>query len=118
MSEAKMIRHIPSDKRLPYWDKWEFECIDCGKHYFRSAYTRRTSPYCIECNAIHVKERAKENKEKRQKLYDKKLRNKVIDEYTEVLRPIVSSLRSELQNNPHAFIDLDCIARQMKGENQ
>lgn len=37
-----------------------------------------------------------------------------IDEYTEVLRPIVSELRSALMENKNAFIDLDIIAQRLK----
>ena len=42
------------------------------------------------------------------------IRTDAIDEYTEVLRPIVSELRSALMENKNAFIDLDIIAQRLK----
>lgn len=41
-------------------------------------------------------------------------RTKAIDEYTEILRPLVSEFRGALETNPYAFIDLDSIAEQLK----
>lgn len=78
--EPKMIRFIPSGKRLPYWDKYEFECVDCGTHYFSGAFNNRTRPYCAECCRKHDRERNAELKKAKQKEHDRLLRNQVIDE--------------------------------------
>lgn len=84
MSEAKLVKYIPSGERLPYWDKYEYECIDCGKHFYRGTCTSRISPYCAECYRKHEKEKAKENKLRKQELHDKQVIeefvNKVIKE--------------------------------------
>lgn len=41
-------------------------------------------------------------------------RAKAIDEYTEVLRPLISELRNAIEKNRYAFIDLDLIAHKLK----
>lgn len=64
MSEAKLIRKIESGKAW-YFDKYEYECIDCGEHFTRGSYTRRIRPYCAECSIRHEREKARQrNKEK------------------------------------------------------
>lgn len=69
--EAKLIRHIPSGKSLPYWDRYEYECIDCGEHFFRGTHTSRTNPYCGKCAREHDKIKVRErNKIKRQMIYE------------------------------------------------
>lgn len=57
---------------------------------------------CDKCQEIMIAE------------HDKQIRADAIDECTEVLRPIVSELRSALMENKNAFIDLDIIAQQLK----
>lgn len=81
--EPKLIKFIPSGKRLPYWDRYEFECVDCGSHYFRGTFNNRTSPYCGECQNKHDRERNAELKKIKQKEHDRLLRNQVIDEVIE-----------------------------------
>lgn len=76
MSEAKLIRYIPSNKGK-CWDRYIFECIDCGKNYSRGTYTSRTNPYCGECARKHERERQKEQSAIRAKRHD----NEIIDRF-------------------------------------
>ena len=82
MSQAKLVKHIPSGKVLPYWDKYEYECIDCGKHFYRGTCTSRINPYCAQCYKTHERQKAQENRLRKQGLHDKqviaKFANKVI----------------------------------------
>ena len=65
---AKLIRKIPAREGLPHWfDEYEFECIDCGAHYFRGRCDSRISPYCCECYKKHEKEKNKEYRENKEK---------------------------------------------------
>lgn len=45
--QAKLVRKIENGREW-YFDKYELECINCGKHYFNGRYDNRTVPYCTE----------------------------------------------------------------------
>ena len=65
---VKLIRKIPARKGLPYWfDEYEFECIECGNHYFRKKCDNRTTPYCCDCSRKHEKEKRIEYKARKEK---------------------------------------------------
>lgn len=84
--KAKLVRHIPSGKRLQYWDKWEYECVDCGSIYSRSANNSRINPYCGMCARKHDAERQKELKIKKQQEHDAKVKRDTIDEFLQKLK--------------------------------
>lgn len=76
MSEikAKLVRKIEHGGAW-YFDKYELECIKCGKHYFNGRYDSRTNPYCNDCKREIEKERnriLKEEKRKRLENYIQK----------------------------------------------
>lgn len=56
---AKLIKKIEHPDKPYYFNVYEFECIDCGAHYTRHSYNRRTNPYCGACARKHESERNK-----------------------------------------------------------
>lgn len=119
MSGAKLIKHIPSGKRLPYWDRYEYECIDCGEHFTRATYTSRINPYCAQCYKKHEREKAKENKLRKQELHDKEIRNKAIDEFAEKLKK-KWILKNGWDRTDEIYRYIDEISEQLKagGKNE
>lgn len=79
--KAKLIREIPQREGLPYYFKtYEFECIECGRHYTRHQYNDRISPYCASCGMEHYKQRQKEQAKVRQAKRDRELINSVLED--------------------------------------
>ena len=56
----KLIRVEKNPRGLSYLDTYYFECLDCGKEYFRHANNKRISPYCGKCQRKHDNEKQKE----------------------------------------------------------
>ena len=82
---AKLIRVIPQPEGLPYYFRqFEFECIECGEHYFRKKCDERTTPYCCDCHRKHDKEKNARNRAlKEQQRINQELK-KILDEIKEV----------------------------------
>ena len=58
--KAKLVS-VTEPEGKPIWFRtYEFECIDCGKHFTRHRYDSRTNPYCAGCNRKHENERQRE----------------------------------------------------------
>ena len=68
---AKLVS-VTEPKGKPIWFRtYEFECIDCGKHFTRHRFDSRTNPYCADCHRKHENERQRERIEtKKQKAID------------------------------------------------
>lgn len=65
---AKLVKKIPQREGLSYYFReFEFECIDCGAHYFRKRCDARTSPYCSACQRKHDKEKQDERKVRKER---------------------------------------------------
>jgi len=84
--KAKMIKYYPNGNVQP-WNKYEYECIDCGSHYYKETYNSRISPYCIECKRKHRTEDSKINAQKRKAKREADIRAderaKVVDEFVQ-----------------------------------
>lgn len=58
--KAKLVS-VTEPEGKPIWFRtYEFECIDCGKHFIRHRFDSRTNPYCGDCQRKHENERQKE----------------------------------------------------------
>ena len=84
MTEAKLVRYIPAEGKRRCFDKYEFECIECGTHYFRSANNSRVLPYCGECQRKHDREK--------QRTYIVRREQKAVDE---TLRKIKAEIKEQ-----------------------
>ena len=84
--KAKLIREIPQREGLPYYFRtYEFECIECGKHYTRRRCDNRTSPYCSTCPKKHDKEKQKERNARK----EQKIINEVLEDIkAEIQKPL------------------------------
>lgn len=96
--QAKLVEYIPSGKSLPYWDRYVYECVDCGAHYERGTNNSRINPYCGICARKHDAERQKENKLKKQAEHDAKVRADAIEECIAITRKGLK----ELCQSPYA----------------
>lgn len=118
--QAKLVRKIESGKAW-YFDKYEFECIDCGRHYRNGRFDSRTVPYCNDCKRKHDKERAEKLKEKRRKAYEKDIRDNAIDDFSRMMKDANLTnafvLYQADEIDLSEFIDLasDEIANRLKG---
>ena len=66
--KAKLVS-VTEPEGKPIWFRtYEFECIDCGKHFTRHRYDSRTNPYCPGCNRKHENERQKERIEAKKQI--------------------------------------------------
>lgn len=62
--KAKLIREIPPKNGLPYYFvQYEYECIDCGKHFFRGKCNKNIVPYCLECKERRMKKALTERRD-------------------------------------------------------
>lgn len=113
--QAKLVKHTPSGHRLPYWDRYEFECVDCGAIYIRSANTNRINPYCAECSRKHQRERDEANRKRRQLEHDMKVKADAVDEFARLFIE-EGNKRKYLR---HIWIENTCekISKQMKEQN-
>ena len=58
--KAKLVS-VTEPEGKPIWFRtYEFECIDCGKHFIRHRFDSRTNPYCGGCQRKHENERQRE----------------------------------------------------------
>lgn len=58
--KAKLVS-VTEPKGKPIWFRtYEFECIDCGKHFIRHRFDSRTNPYCGGCQRKYENERQRE----------------------------------------------------------
>lgn len=84
--DAKLVRVIKAREGLPhYFDKYEYECIDCGAIYVRNQKSKRIVPYCAKCNAKRMRAR----QEARAVIKDREKINTVLDQ-------IISDLNYEI----------------------
>lgn len=61
--KAKLIRKIDAPEGLShYFDKYEYECIECGAIYYRRQCNDRIIPYCGVCYHKHEAEKTKKRK--------------------------------------------------------
>lgn len=66
--KAKLIS-VTEPEGKPIWFRtYEFECIDCGKHFTRHRFDSRTNPYCPGCNRKHENERQRERTEAKKQM--------------------------------------------------
>ena len=65
--KAKLIRKIPKEEQVRSWERYEFECIRCGKHYTRKRIDPRTVPYCGYCEKQVNREKIIERQEKKER---------------------------------------------------
>lgn len=87
MSEikAKLVRKIESGMAW-YFDKYELECIDCGKHYMNGRYDARTNPYCSDCRRKYEREKQQILKEKKQYQAKKIVWNNAVKKTAETIK--------------------------------
>lgn len=58
--KAKLVS-VTEPEGKPIWFRtYEFECIDCGKHFTRHRFDSRTNPYCADCHRKRESERQRE----------------------------------------------------------
>lgn len=58
--KAKLVSVTESEGKPIWFRTYEFECIDCGKHFTRRRFDSRTNPYCPICHRKHENERQRE----------------------------------------------------------
>lgn len=92
---AKLVAYYKS-ARGHYWDRFEFECVECGEHYFRGANTKRINPYCGNCSRKHQKERDELNKKRKQIKHDNAVLDKLWHEVVKDHRVLIGL--DELEN--------------------
>ena len=80
--KAKLIS-VTEPEGKPIWFRtYEFECIDCGKHFTRHRFDSRTNPYCAGCNRKHENERQRERIETKKQMAINDVLDKIIAEIT------------------------------------
>lgn len=87
--QAKLVRKIESGSAW-YFDKYELECINCGKHYFSGRYDNRTVPYCADCKRERDSKRYKLLKEEKERRAEAVIWNKAVDKTTETIKSLYS----------------------------
>lgn len=100
MSEikAKLVRKIENGGAW-YFDKYELECIKCGKHYFNGRYDSRTNPYCNDCKREIEKERNRILKEEKRKRLENSIQKEEIKHWFESEIELAKE-RMNLEYNP------------------
>ena len=99
---AKLIRKLPAGidawgrKKPYYFDKYEFECVDCGEHYYSGHCDSRTVPWCGECYRKHTKERQKEYKARKEREIVNKALKGMIEEL-EHIEELVITAKHEIE---------------------
>jgi hypothetical protein len=58
--KAKLVSVTELEGKPIWFRTYEFECIDCGKHFTRRRFDSRTNPYCPICHRKHENERQRE----------------------------------------------------------
>lgn len=82
--KAKLIS-VTQPEGKPIWFRtYEFECIDCGKHFTRHRYDSRTNPYCAGCNRKHENERQRERVEAKKQM---------------AINDVLDKIRAEIEQN-------------------
>ena len=88
--KAKLVS-VTEPEGKPIWFRtYEFECIDCGKHFTRHRFDSRTNPYCAGCHRKHENERQRERIEAKKQMAINDVLNKIraeIDEQYDRIRP-------------------------------
>ena len=87
--QAKLVRKIESGKAW-YFDKYELECISCGKHYFNGRYDNRTVPYCNDCKRERDRKRNEILKAEKKKRIESAIWNKAVDKTAETIKNLYS----------------------------
>lgn len=91
--KAKLIRIVPEPEHSNYsFKRYEYECVDCGKHYFRKQNHERISPYCYDCQRKHITE--KHNK-------------KLILEEQQRISQVLEDIKSEITKLPFIHTELE-----------
>lgn len=87
--QAKLVRKIESGSAW-YFDKYELECINCGKHYFSGRYDNRTVPYCADCTRERNRKRNKQLKREKERRAEVVIWNKAVKKTTETIKSLYS----------------------------
>lgn len=83
--KAKLVQEIPQREGLPwYFRKYEFECIDCGEHFFSGKCNKRTNPYCPACHRKYEREKQKYYQEKKKQRAINDVLDKIKTEILEI----------------------------------
>ena len=83
--KAKLVS-VTEPEGKPIWFRtYEFECIDCGKHFTRHRFDSRTNPYCPGCNRKHENERQRERVEIKKQMAINDVLDKISAEIKETL---------------------------------
>lgn len=85
MPKAKLIKYTPSEVSR-YFDRYEYECIECGEHYFRCTSNARINPYCANCCRKHDRIKARERNKKR----DESIYQNAIDDAKEYIHNAIA----------------------------
>lgn len=111
--KAKFVRKIENGGAW-YFDKYEFECVDCGTHFYSGRYDCRTSPYCAECKMKHDRKRTQELKLLKKRKHDRKIRNKAIEEFAEEAMERFTEF--DLKHGYPTVTDCKMILREIAGQ--
>lgn len=99
--EAKLVQKLPKREGVKYSLRaYEYECIDCGEHYFRGQYHSRISPYCWRCQKVHDKEKALERAKRKKQA-----------EINEVLDKVMSEINFICEENGVSHIHKDDVKK-------
>ena len=84
--KAKLVS-VTEPKGKPIWFRtYEFECIDCGKHFTRHRSDSRTNPYCADCNRKRENERQRERAETKKQMAINDVLDKISAEIKELTK--------------------------------
>ena len=84
--KAKLVS-VTEPEGKPIWFRtYEFECIDCGKHFTRHRFDSRTNPYCPTCNRKHENERQRERNEAKKQMAINDVLDKISAEIKELTK--------------------------------
>lgn len=84
--KAKLVS-VTEPEGKPIWFRtYEFECIDCGKHFTRHRFDSRTNPYCADCNRKHENERQRERAETKKQMAINDVLDKISAEIKELTK--------------------------------
>lgn len=81
--KAKLVSVTESEGKPIWFRTYEFECIDCGKHFTRHRFDSRTNPYCPICHRKHENERQRERIETKKQMAINEVLDKISAEITE-----------------------------------
>lgn len=84
--KAKLVS-VTEPKGKPIWFRtYEFECIDCGKHFTRHRFDSRTNPYCADCHRKHESERQRERIKAKKQMAINEVLDKISAEIKELTK--------------------------------